>query len=246
MIRLLLLLLVLALPVNAQTLRLAISDPVIGLDPNYAGQPIALFGTIEDCACDAVDYDVAVSIMGPPRARVVNRSGRSGSGLIATLDRTFYDRLPSVYFLLTNAPLDRILRDDPDAARLLTPLGQIASTRTGEVGGAGEFDAALLAELEEREEFGTDSSAVHFVGPRFFTARVRLPSSALAGPYIAHVKLIHQGEIVAVASQAFVIRTIGFEARLIELIRQSPAYYGLLCVCVALVTGWIGGIVFRR
>jgi hypothetical protein len=45
---------------------------------------------------------------------------------------------------------------------------------------------------------------------------------------------------------SFVIAKVGFEQRLFDLSRSAPLLYGLAAVALALVTGYVGGVVFRR
>ena len=42
------------------------------------------------------------------------------------------------------------------------------------------------------------------------------------------------------------MRKIGFERFLGLAAQQQPLLYGLVCVILALFTGWLGGVVFRR
>ena len=54
------------------------------------------------------------------------------------------------------------------------------------------------------------------------------------------------GEVVAERSDAFVVRKIGFERFLGLAATQQPLLYGIAAVILALFTGWLGGVVFRR
>ena len=42
------------------------------------------------------------------------------------------------------------------------------------------------------------------------------------------------------------MRKIGFERFLALSAVQQPALYGLICVILALFTGWLGGVIFKR
>ena len=80
----------------------------------------------------------------------------------------------------------------------------------------------------------------------FYSAQLVLPSNAPPGPYIAQTYLFKNGEIIARKSDGFAVRKIGFERFLALASTQSPLLYGLACVVLALFTGWLGGVLFRR
>jgi len=54
------------------------------------------------------------------------------------------------------------------------------------------------------------------------------------------------GEIIARKSEGFAVRKIGFERFLAQSSVQQPLLYGLVCVVLALFTGWLGGVLFKR
>lgn len=230
---------------QAENLSLAISDPVIRLNPNYAGASIALFGRFDEQSPDA-SYDVSVTVLGPARARVVNHVGRNALGMVVTTRRVYYDRLPTLAHLLTNRPLDRFARDQTARQNLLRPIDLIADSRQGEAPDGGVFDLELQRDLVERGEYGVNNHGVTFIAPGFFSARLQLPTSILSGPYLARVVLFRDGEVVDSAKQAFVVQVAGFGSRLTDMARRTPPHYAALVVIVALVTGWLGGMIFRR
>ena len=51
---------------------------------------------------------------------------------------------------------------------------------------------------------------------------------------------------VAEGSQSFSVTKTGFENFIFVASRQQPLLYGLVCVVLALATGWFAGVVFRR
>ncbi|MNT64219.1 putative transmembrane protein (Alph_Pro_TM) [compost metagenome] len=58
--------------------------------------------------------------------------------------------------------------------------------------------------------------------------------------------MFKDGEIIARKSEGFSVRKIGFERFLALSAVQQPLLYGVICVILALFTGWMGGVLFRR
>jgi hypothetical protein len=52
--------------------------------------------------------------------------------------------------------------------------------------------------------------------------------------------------VVAERSEGFTVRKSGFENFVFVASRQQPLLYAIVCVILALGTGWLAGVVFRR
>ena len=65
------------------------------------------------------------------------------------------------------------------------------------------------------------------------------------GPYLAHTYVFKDGAGRR-AHRGFSVRKIGFERFLSSPAVQQPLLYGIVCVMLALFTGWLGGVVFKR
>ena len=66
------------------------------------------------------------------------------------------------------------------------------------------------------------------------------------GTFVAHTFLLHDKQVVAERTEAFLVRKTGFERFVFTASTQYPLVYGLVCVVLALGTGWLGSVVFRR
>jgi hypothetical protein len=53
-------------------------------------------------------------------------------------------------------------------------------------------------------------------------------------------------QLVADRSEGFVVRKSGFENYVFVASKQQPLLYGIVCVLLALGTGWLAGVVFKR
>jgi hypothetical protein len=66
------------------------------------------------------------------------------------------------------------------------------------------------------------------------------------GPFLVNTLVLKDGEVVAERSEGFSVRKSGFENFVFVMSRQQPLLYGIVCVILALGTGWLAGVVFRR
>jgi uncharacterized protein (TIGR02186 family) len=94
--------------------------------------------------------------------------------------------------------------------------------------------------------YQASDNAVTFLAPNLFRAAIPLPASAPIGSYNIDVKLIADGALVARATSAFEVIKAGFEQVVAEAAHQRPFLYGLITALLALLTGWLASVIFRR
>jgi uncharacterized protein (TIGR02186 family) len=100
--------------------------------------------------------------------------------------------------------------------------------------------------MSEEGLFGVQEAGVNFLSDTFYSAQLTLPSNAPPGPYIAQTYVFKNGALIARKSEGFAVRKIDFERFLALSATQYPFFYGLACVLLALFTGWLGGVIFKR
>jgi hypothetical protein len=66
------------------------------------------------------------------------------------------------------------------------------------------------------------------------------------GRYDVEVYLFRDGEVVSAQSTPLFIDQTGLERRLFNLAHNVPFFYGLACVFMAMLLGWISSVLFRR
>lgn len=233
----------------AQSVVTATSDPVVRIHSTFAGQTITIFGNIEPDPGGTLPpgpYDVVVVVRGPAADRVVRQSARHGSGIIINGDYALYRGLPSFYRVLSSRPPDTFIPATTAEPPVLSPLA-LALSRLEDTSGDGDaLSVELVRLMEEASLFGTLERGVHFLSPTLFSARVALPANVPNGSYLAQTFVFSGGEVVAARAQRLSVRTEGFERFIAQSARDWPLLYGLATVLLALATGWLGGVLFRR
>lgn len=251
MVRLLLALLLAlpALPAMAERLVTQVSQDSVSITSSFAGQTLTLFGTIEPDpgATQPLTgpYHVVVTITGPLQNRIARRK-TNVFGIWLNTSQVEFVNFPSFYQVLSDARLSEITNPITLAEKSI-PLLKQPEARQGESWyDALVFGPQLVRLMQDNGMFRLNESGVTFRSNTFYFAQVALPSDAPPGSYLAHTYLFRDGELIADRSEGFSVRTIGFERFLGQASRQQPLLYGLVCVILALFTGWLGGVVFRR
>lgn len=250
----------LASPARAESLAVSLTTDTIHIGSNFVGADIVLFGIIgRDAATVSRSrpYDLVVTITGPRQTIVVRRKQRVLGVWVNTDSRTFHG-VPGYYAAITNRPLQDIASEAAIVANRLDAAAVVAGTPSEPPAGA-EVDAARdtrrpgddfeqsLIRLKSRAGlYRMNAAGVQFLGQGMFRADARLPANTPVGRYQADVFLFNDGTLLSRASQSFTVVKVGFEQRTYDLAYTEPLLYGLLVVLLAVLAGWIGGVVFRR
>ncbi|MDO8360874.1 MAG: TIGR02186 family protein, partial [Devosia sp.] len=108
------------------------------------------------------------------------------------------------------------------------------------------FGAELVRLMTEEGHFSLNEDGVHFLSDTAYMGQVTLPSDVANGPFLAHTLVLKDKQLVAEGTQGFAVRKTGFENFVFVAARQYPLLYGIVCVILALGTGWLAGVAFKR
>jgi uncharacterized protein (TIGR02186 family) len=87
---------------------------------------------------------------------------------------------------------------------------------------------------------------VTFLTPTLFRAGIPLPAEVPIGTYTIDIKLLAGGVLITKTDTAFEIVKVGFEQFVATAARQHGLVYGVATALMALMSGWMASIVFRR
>jgi uncharacterized protein (TIGR02186 family) len=158
--------------------------------------------------------------------------------------------VPTYLALFSNRPFDAIA--PPDVARrqqlglnnvLLT---QHVGTDYADVVPNDAFRSAFVRLHSERGLYREDTSAVTFLTPTLFRTGIPLPAEVPIGTYTVDIKLFADGALITRTETAFDIVKVGFEQFVATTARQDGLIYGMFTAFMALMTGWMASIVFRK
>ncbi|MBF0678612.1 MAG: TIGR02186 family protein [Devosia sp.] len=220
------------------------SDPVVAVHSNFRGQAITLFGNIEPTAgAPSGPYSVVVLVQGPSSDWVVREKERQ-FGLFLNSGSAHYAATPSYYAILSSSPLAQIADPEIIGQPRLSLPGMAVLARSDE--GAEDFDAEFVRLMRRSGRFVEEERGVNMLSPTAFSVRVPLASDVTNGLYLARALVFSNGQIVGEATTRFTVRTQGFERFVADTARMNPALYGFATILLALLTGWLGGVLFKR
>ena len=245
----LLLVLLLAAPAWAERLISQISNESVEITSSFDGERMTFFGTIApDTGSEEQfvegPFHVVIVVLGPTVDRVA-RQKTHNFGIWLNTDQVRFDNFPSYFHVLSSGRLTDITDITTLTTNYILPEAHTLVTN-GDWWKSAIFGRELVRLMSEQGLFGVQENAVNFQSESFYSARLTLPSSAPPGPYLALTYVFEDGEIIARKSEGFAVRKIGFERFIALSAIQQPFLYGLVCVVLALFTGWLGGVIFKR
>jgi uncharacterized protein (TIGR02186 family) len=239
-------------PVRAERLIVSISNHSVTVTPNYSGEELVLFGSIEkDSATPAgrTGYDLAVTVSGP-RADIVTRRKERRFGIWINTDYRQFLQVPGYLALFSNRPFDAIASPEVERRQQLGLDNVLLTQRVGpdyaDVVPNDAFRRAFIRLQTLHGLYREDTTAVTFLTPTLFRTGIPLPAQVPIGTYQVEIKLFANGALVTRTDTAFEIVKVGFEQFVATNARQNGLVYGLITAAMALMTGWMASIVFRR
>lgn len=240
------LLLLLLLPARAPAEELplvaALSRTDIEVTTGFTGASLVVFGSTEQPIGPGGD-EVIVVARGPTRPIVVRRKVSVVGILWVNGPSARFPEVPGYYVLAGTRPAWQIL---PEEERQRNALGLDALPLRSTGARSPRFRAALLDLERSSGMWLEDSRPVEIEGSRLFYVRLPLPAAVPTGDYKVEVLLVRSRRIIARQELEFRVDRVGAADRIATVARAQPVVYGMACVLVAALAGWLGSVLFRR
>ena len=232
---------------------LAISAPVRAADPlvadlssreiaittGFTGSELLLFGAVDG------DGDVVVVVRGPLHQEVVRRKKRI-AGIWVNAESVSYREVPSFYHVASTRPLAEIA---PPRALTGLELGvdRLKFQRVGAAQASDDlFRKALLRNKQRAALYSKNIGNIKMMGRRLFRTTVIFPTIVPTGTYSVDVLLFRGGRVIDTETTPLRVRKAGLEADIYNFAHQQSALYGVIAILIALMAGWLAGVMFRQ
>lgn len=234
---------------RGETLIVTLSTGEVQINSNFTGTAVTVFGAIErDAATIARPgaYDLAVVLKGPDQD-VVTRRKEQFLGVWVNRAAATLGGVPAFYAVQSTRPLEAVAEASVlDRLELGLEHVTIAPEESIDPATAADFAAAFRRLKEESGLFAETAEAVRMLGTSVFQTTFVLPAHIPIGAYEASVYLFSDGALLGAATAPLTVSKTGFEQFMFVAAQRQPLIYGAAAVLLALLFGWLAGIIFRR
>ena len=237
---------------QAERLIVSVSNQRVTVTPNYSGEELVLFGSVEKDdkpPLEPTSYDLVVTVSGPAADMVTFRKERKFGIWINTDYRQFL-QVPTYLAVFANRPIDAIAQPEVQRRQQIglnnVLLTQKVGTDYADVVPNDPFRSAFVRLRSESGLYREQPSAVTFLTPTLFRTGIPLPAKVPIGVYHVAIKLFAHGALVTRTETSFAIVKVGFEQFVATAARQDGFAYGLVTAFMALMSGWMASVVFRK
>lgn len=234
-------------PVRSETVVAGLSQESIGINANFDGSAILIYGAVKRSApLPDGDLGVIVTLEGPTEPITIRKKTRE-MGIWVNTESVGVASVPSFYAVASSAPLKQILTDAEDAQERISPaLALRAFAGPLEVDDARPFTEALLRIRMKEGLFLLNEGGVQLQQETLFRVDFDLPANLTEGDYKARIFLLRNGEVIDRNRAAIFVRKVGLERWIHSAAIDYPWLYGLMALALAAVAGWLASEIFRR
>lgn len=227
-------------PASSQSIVTDLSTREVAISTGFTGAELLLFGATEGFG------DIVVTVVGPKRDEIIRRKERV-AGIWVNGTSVTFQNAPAYYRTAASKPLSEIA-----APEVLEKL-QIGSSRidlsTRSSRGAEailEFREAFIRSKKRQALYSEDISDIKITRGRLFRSTIPFPVNVPIGTYEVTVHLFKDGRLVSSEKTPLTVQKVGLEAKIYDFAHDHAAWYGLIAIAIALVAGWLAGVIFRR
>lgn len=233
-----------------EKLEIGISTDEIAISSDFRGADLTIFGAIEGYDPDLLaqgKYDVVVALEGPKDDATVRKKERIFGIWVNRRSMTF-ELVPESYSLSSTRDVE-VIAPAAELNSVGVGLEHIRLTPTGYFGDGSnltEFRDAFKRLKEGGGYYQRDPGGVQFISASLFKATVKLPASVPNGTHVVRAHLFRAGVFVGEKALPLRVMKTGLEQTISNAAYDNSFAYGLFCVLLAVLTGWLASIAFRK
>ncbi|CAK7259034.1 MULTISPECIES: TIGR02186 family protein [unclassified Shinella] len=233
-----------------EKLEIGISTDEIAISSDFRGADLTIFGAIEGYDPSLLaqrKYDIVVALEGPKDNNTVRVKERVFGIWINRRSMTF-ELVPESYSLSSTRDVETIA-EPPVLNGVGVGIQHIRLSPIGYVGDGStitEFREAFRRLKESGGFYQRDPGGVQFISASLFKATVKLPASVPNGTHVVRAHLFRDGVFIAEKALPLRVMKTGIEQMISNAAYNNALAYGAFSVLLAVLTGWLASIVFRK
>ncbi len=235
-------LLLLCVPAWAQSgVSMQATPDTIQINTTYNGTTLNVTGTVP------AGSEVVVRMIGADTDLHMKQKGKALGLLWMNMDTYHFEGVPNLYLLGASKPMYEL-----DAVgESVSAEAELSKVTIEPANDAHDLLIKQLIELKEHEGL-YQNDAVNFTmgkanddGSQPFSAVITVPSRLMTGNYTVETMAVKDGKITGSAKQEVKAALVSTPKFMSDLAFDHGTLYGVLASIIAILSGWIVGVVFR-
>ncbi len=237
-------------PPPRESIDIGLSTDTITITSDFSGADLTIFGAVENTdplVMRQGRYDIVVVLEGPARPITVRKKERV-FGIWINTQSVDFENVPTSYLVSTTRALQDIT-DDRTYQQLALGVNHIflqPANAGDKAEKLAEFSQALRTTKKQKGLYGERVGGVTFLSNTLFRASLALPASVPLGTHKARAFLFKNSKFIDETSAQLHIAKSGFEQSVYTTAHKYSLLYGIFAVVLAVITGWLGRIIFKR
>lgn len=224
----------------------ALTHETVEIREDFSGQELVLYGATRGLT---IQDEIVVVLRGPGQDLRVMEKQRTFGIWINSAPLEFED-IPSYYAIATSLPLEDIATPENLAGSGIG-LPATLAIRAAPTASRSERDIRpyldAIARAGRRDDLYAEAQrGVEILDGGLFRATISLPPLTPVGNYVAEVYLFRDGRAVASRTASLRVEKAGLERFVYQFAHAQPWLYGLFCVVLAVLAGYIAYLAFNR
>ena len=225
-----------ALIIDSSTSEVKVSSSFIGTD-------VMVFGTAND------KDDIIVVITGPTETAIVRKKGRV-SGIWINKEKLEFREIPGFYAIASTRPLSEITETD-ELKKQKIGIHNVITTaslnsKDKNIKTFKSFKDALVRGQKTKGLYLDMPLTIDVVSKRLFKTTFHFPNNMTTGIYTVKVFSFQKKRLVSMVSKTISVEKIGIGADVFKFAKEQSALYGLLAILIAVLSGWVASVIFRK
>lgn len=231
---------------EAPSIVAALTHETVEIREDFAGQELVLYGATRGLT---LQDEIVVVLRGPGEDLRVMRKERTFGIWVNSAPLEFED-VPSYYAIATSLPLEDIASPQSLAGNgigLPATLAILAAPTATETDRDVRPYLTAIARAARRDGLYAEAQrGVEILDGGLFRATITLPPLTPVGNYVAEVYLFRDGRTIASRTASLRVEKAGIERFIFQFAHGQPWLYGLICVALAMLAGYVANVAFSR
>ena len=219
------------------------STSEVKVSSSFIGTDVMVFGTAND------KDDIIVVITGPTETAIV-RKKRRVSGIWINKEKLEFRGIPGFYAIASTRPLSEITETNELKKQKIGIHNVITtaslSSEDKNIKTFKSFKDALVRGQKTKGLYLDMPLAIDVVSKRLFKTTFHFPNNMTTGIYTVKVFAFQKKRLVSTVSKTISVEKIGIGADVFKFAKEQSALYGLLAILIAVLSGWIASVIFRK